>query len=297
MPSPEIMHIIRKSDPKDLRQIFGEIKTGEVVRHILEAFQPPKELEQLILELAVKKINNHYSTGFDQIYNCTRELIKNLKKFQESKKQGRSYNKNPLHYFKSHPEFYSGFARVHLRFFDNSLYQALSKYNQLQLAIPEHHDTRFKPLPEEKRKQIIQLYKKYQYAAKVARELGISSDTARKYLRQEGINTSKIPNKNKINQMINLYRKLKSLKKVSQEIGFAVSTVRFNLIREGLEMQKPGHKTPKSKIEKILKDYKNTQDTTSIAKKYNVCTETVRRYARAAGLKINKWGGKRKRAS
>lgn len=100
----------------------------------------------------------------------------------------RSYDGNPLAYFKEHYELYKGMSRRKLNEFDHGLYLSLNKAGQLDQAILPRPKKKSHVLLKHVAKLIIKAYQICDgNIAKAARSVGCSTMAVRRYWKLEGL--------------------------------------------------------------------------------------------------------------
>ncbi len=147
----------------------------------------------------------------------------------------RDFKKNPLAFFRKYQEIYKGMSRSELFKFDPSLYESLRRWSQLELAIPNVKDTKFKGLPKENIEEIIKFLKIHKSPTKVAKKLNISRATVDKYglkykIRKPNKRTGTPGySKQMIKNMVECLKKCKKASKVAECYGIS----RFTVIKHG----------------------------------------------------------------
>ena len=130
-----------------------------------------------------KEIGNKYLRG-DKIVLPPRE-IKDIS-FHPLKINFRKifYFENPLLLYLESIKIYNGLSRTQLFEFDEAIYRALSRSDQLEIAIPElnHKNSGRKPLPEKEVSKIFEALKQSGGILCIAARIsGYSIPTVRKY--------------------------------------------------------------------------------------------------------------------
>lgn len=163
--------------------------------------------------------------------NNRRLIISRLKNNNGTR---RYFGKNPINYFNDNKLVYSKITRAELADLDESLYRALIKHEQLDLAIPEIKVSG--KFTQTQVTEMIDLFKIHNSAKKVSELTGFSPITVSKYLKLNGIETNpKKLTSNKIEQIMESF-KINSgdAKLTSKQLNVAESTVRLYWKEENL---------------------------------------------------------------
>jgi len=138
----------------------------------------------------------------------------------------RTYNQNPLEFFRKHPLHYGWITkRTDLFKFDPGLYESLRRWDQLELAIPDTippgSSTKFS---QRKINRIIKSFKKHKIVQRVANELKVSRAVVDRYLEENNLRTPRktigrppLP-EDKIKQIIESSKKHKYAGRAGREL-------------------------------------------------------------------------------
>lgn len=100
----------------------------------------------------------------------------------------RNYNKNPIALFKEH-DFYKNKSRTEIYNIDPGMYEALRRWNQLHLAIPQVKPIPYKKISKKKEKEIIEASKILTSPTSIARKLNVSRATVDYYAKKHKLRT------------------------------------------------------------------------------------------------------------
>ncbi len=152
----------------------------------------------------------------------------------------RTYNKNPLALFREH-DFYKNKSRTELYKIDSGMYEALRRWGQLKIAIPQVKKIFHKRISEEKENEIIKASKTLTSPTAIARKLNITRATVDYYtlkkhkLREIGKKGAIRYPIQMIKDMVDCLRECKIASKVAEYYGVSMRTV----IRYGREAGVP----------------------------------------------------------
>ena len=100
----------------------------------------------------------------------------------------RKYNKNPLALFREH-DFYKNKSRTELYKIDSGMYEALRRWGQLHLAIPDVKPIPYKSISKKKEKEIIEASKILTSPTAIAKKLNVSRATVDYYAKKHKLRT------------------------------------------------------------------------------------------------------------
>ena len=179
-----------------------------------------------------------------------------IKQIEPIKFGRRTYNKNPLAFFREH-DFYKNKSRTEIYNIDAGMYEALRRWGQLHIAIPEVKPIPYKRISKKKEKEIIEASKIFTSPTDIARKLNITRATVDYYT----ITKHKLRKSNKkgavgypkqmIEDIVECLRECKIASKVAEYYGVSMRTV----VRYGREAGVP-ILSRGGNIENILKNKK-----------------------------------------
>lgn len=160
----------------------------------------------------------------------------------------RTYNKNPLAFFNSHPDSYGGLSRTQLSKFDAGLYESLRRWGQIEFAIPKTvipgSSTKLK---QNKIDAIIYSYKNCKIVQRVAKEHNVSRTVVDTYLIKANLKKPRKKTgtygypKEKIDEIIKAHDKCKIANQVAKKFNVTRFTVIKHWREAGLEILSKGN--------------------------------------------------------
>ncbi len=173
----------------------------------------------------------------------------------------RKYNKNPLALFREH-DFYKNKSRTDIYNIDPGMYEALRRWDQLQIAIPEVKLISYKSISKKKEKEIIKASKILTSPTFIAKKLNITRATVDYYT----IKKHKLRKPNKkgvigypkqmIKDIVECLRECKIASKVAKCYDVSIRTVIKHGREAGVPILARG-----GNIENILKNKKHIPKT------------------------------------